>query len=341
MSVLLPVIAFVIAAWLCWQFSRPGSRFYILDHPNERSLHSQPTPRTGGLGILVGLYLAASGMVAWIGAVPIAVFWIAGTGLMVAIVSFLDDRFSVPVLYRMIVHFIAAGGLVYGGLGLEAFQLPGVTWNLDYTVAFILTLLIVVWLVNLYNFMDGMDGFAGGMALFGFGAYAVLGWMAGDQAFASLSLIIAAAAVGFLVFNFPPARIFMGDTGSSLLGFLAAAFAFWADRDGIFPLWVGVLIFSPFIVDATVTLFRRAYRKERIWQAHKSHYYQRLVQLGWGHRKTVLWEYALMALCGVSAIWALSLSPAMQWGIIGFWVFFYGVLMIWVGRLEKRIKRKS
>lgn len=291
--------------------------------------------------MLVGLYLAATGMVAWIGVVPVAVFWIAGTGLVVAIVSFLDDRFSVPVLYRIIVHFIAAGVLVYAGLGLDSFNLPGTVLSLGYTAGSLLTLLIVVWLVNLYNFMDGMDGFAGGMALAGFGTYAVLGWMAGDQAFASMSLIIVMAAAGFLVLNFPPARIFMGDTGSSLFGFLAAAFALWADRDGIFPLWIGVLVFSPFIVDATVTLFRRTYRKEKIWQAHKSHYYQRLVQLGWGHRKTVLWEYALMALCGVSAIWAMSLSSAMQWGIIGFWVICYGGLIGWVTRIEHRVRSSS
>lgn len=95
-----------------------------------------------------------------------------------------------------------------------------------------------------------------------------------------ISLIIAAAFAGFLIFNFPPARIFMGDTGSSTLGLLAATLSLWGARDGVFPVWIAVLVFSPFIVDATVTLFWRLLRHEKIWQAHKAHYYQQLVQTG-------------------------------------------------------------
>ena len=202
----------------------------------------------------------------------------------------------------------------------------------------IVTLISVVWILNLYNFMDGMDGFAGGMSMFGFSAYAVLGWWGGNEIFALLSMVVAAAAGGFLLVNFPPARIFMGDTGSSLLGFFAASFALWADRQGLFPLWVAVLIFSPFIVDATVTLIRRALKGERVWQAHKSHYYQRLVQLGWGHKKTVLWEYTLMAISGASAIWALYLNSFMQWVIICLWVAIYCGLIGIVPFLERKTR---
>ena len=190
--------------------------------------------------------------------------------------------------------------------------------------------------MNLYNFMDGMDGFAGGMAVIGFGTFAVFGWLAGQQLFAALNLIVAAAAGGFLLFNFPAARIFMGDIGSSSLGFLAAAFMLWADRNGIFPLWIGVLVFSPFIVDATVTLIRRILRRDKFWEAHKRHYYQRLVQLGWGHRRTVLWEYAVMVLCAVSALIARYLAPSGQWIMIAMWLLAYLVIMIVVHELEAR-----
>ena len=135
-------------------------------------------------------------------------------------------------------------------------------------------------MTNLYNFMDGMDGLAGGMGVFGFGFLGLAGWLHGDTGFAVQSWVIAAAALGFLRFNFPPAQIFMGDAGSTVFGFLAAVFILQAQRRGLLPVWCGILIFSPFVVDATVTLIRRVLRGDAIWIAHRSHYSQRLVTLG-------------------------------------------------------------
>jgi UDP-N-acetylmuramyl pentapeptide phosphotransferase/UDP-N-acetylglucosamine-1-phosphate transferase len=182
--------------------------------------------------------------------------------------------------------------------------------------------------------MDGMDGLAGGMTVVGFGTFAILAWQTDDFLFASLSLIIAASAAGFLVFNIPPAKIFMGDTGSSTLGFLVAAFSLWATRNKIFPIWVTVLIFSPFIVDATVTLLRRLLRHEKIWKAHKSHYYQRLVRLGGGHRRTLLWEYVLMVACAASAFYAKQLSIQGQQLLIISWFVIYVLILLYIPRLE-------
>ena len=125
-------------------------------------------------------------------------------------------------------------------------------------------------------------------------------------------MAVCAAAAGFLWFNFPPARIFMGDSGSTTLGLLVAAFAIWASRRGIAWVWVTLVVFSPFVVDATMTLLRRAVRGERIWLAHRSHYYQRLVQLGWGHRRTVLAEYVVMIICAVAALAINGESEPMQ-----------------------------
>ncbi len=130
----------------------------------------------------------------------------------------------------------------------------------------------------------------------------------------------------------------MGDAGSSLLGFLAASLSLWASVEGIFPLWIAVLVFSPFIVDATVTLGRRLWRRERVWEAHKSHCYQRLVQHGWGHRKTVLWEYLLMMLCSISAVVTLYLAPTYQWWLLMSWIFVYVILIAWVNWLEGRVR---
>jgi UDP-N-acetylmuramyl pentapeptide phosphotransferase/UDP-N-acetylglucosamine-1-phosphate transferase len=335
MSFMLGALAFFSAALLARSLCRPGSKLYILDHPNRRSLHESPTPRGGGLAIFVAIVICGT-IAAVLYGTSSDLLWLGIAALMIAGVSFLDDWLTIHLGYRIVVHFFAAYVIVRRELSLESFSLPGMVWSFPEPVTIVISLLFIVWMINLYNFMDGMDGLAAGMAVLGFGSFALLGWLAGDTRFMALNLIVAAAAGGFLVFNFPPAKIFMGDLGSSLLGFLAAAFALWAQRDDLFPLWVGVLIFSPLIVDATITLLRRILKREKFWQAHKTHYYQRLVQLGWGHKRTVLWEYALMLLCVISAILVRSVDPTVQWFVLAGWLLLYGGLMFTIQRLEAR-----
>ncbi|MGE3978851.1 MAG: hypothetical protein AB7F94_14885, partial [Nitrospira sp.] len=144
----------------------------------------------------------------------------------------------------------------------------------------------------------------------------------------------AMGALGFLTHNFPPARIFMGDAGSITIGFLAGTLMILGVRDGIFELWVPVMIFSPFIVDATVTLIRRALRRKKIWQAHREHYYQRLVLVGWSHRRTVLAEYGVMILCGGLAVLYHHSTDDVRLSILGAWVALFLVLERLVKRLE-------
>lgn len=338
MELVLAAIAFTISLLVTRYLCRPHSKLYKLDHPNPRSLHENPTPRGGGLGIVAGALI--SGMVAAnVYGAELEFLWLGVAALSVASVSLADDWLSLPPGIRMVVHFAAAGLLLWAGFGVGHLVIPSGQWVVSDPLAIGLALLFIVWMVNLYNFMDGMDGLAAGMAVIGFGGFALLGWLGGQPLFAALSLVVAAAAGGFLLFNFPPARIFMGDVGSSFLGLMAAVFMLWAERDGIFPLWVGVLVFSPFIVDATVTLIKRILRRERFWEAHKTHYYQRLAELGWGHRRTVLWEYGLMLLCVVSALAARGLNPTGQWGVIGFWSLAYVTMTFAVHRLEGRRRR--
>jgi len=324
----LPLAALV--SWLlCRRLVWAGGRF--MDHPNERSLHEIPVPRGGGLGILAGLVVALVLLVP----LPQELAWVAGLALAVGAFSFLDDLYHLSPLVRFLVQGILAGVLVAQGAWPAQWPLPGgLGWPVAVGAAF--SWLFVVWMTNLYNFMDGMDGFAGGMAVIGFGTLAVLGWMGGDPRYALLCVSVAAAAAGFLWFNFPPARLFMGDVGSAALGFLAAGLLLWADRAGLFPFWAGLLVFSPFIVDATVTLLRRLLRGEKVWQAHRSHYYQRLVQMGWGHRRTVLWEYGLMLLCAASAVWAVQAGMIAQWGVLVAWAVGYAGLMLGVEYAERR-----
>jgi UDP-N-acetylmuramyl pentapeptide phosphotransferase/UDP-N-acetylglucosamine-1-phosphate transferase len=331
-------IAFAASALLTWRLSQPGSRFFILDHPNPRSLHSRPTPRTGGIAIVAAIVLAGMLAAALYGNAR-QLGWVAAAALLVAVTSYIDDRTKLPALRRIVVHVMASAVVIYGGFVLDMRLAPGDSGALAPWMVWPITLLYLVWMVNLYNFMDGMDGFASGMALFGFGTLAVFGVLAGNELFAAICLVVAAAAGGFLLFNFPPARIFMGDTGSSTLGLLAGVISIWGAQDGVFPFWASLLVFSPFIVDATVTLIRRLAAGEKLWEAHRTHYYQRLVQSGWGHRGTVLREYALMAACAVSALWATAAFTASQWAVVGFWICAYALFGVAVQRRERANKK--
>lgn len=290
-----PLTAFTAALLAIWWLMRSRFARLVLDHPNERSLHAAPTPRTGGLGILAGIILAWA--VGTPGLPPI--FW-TGVVLMAA-VSIVDDVRGLPAAARFPVHLVAAA-LVSADLLFEPFGFPAV----------VVSTLAIAWMANLYNFMDGSDGLAGGMAVFGFTFYGIAAWIAGAHGFAEMSLSIAAAAAAFLIFNFHPARMFMGDAGAVPLGFIAAALGLIGWLRGYWPWWFAPLVFSPFIVDASVTLARRLARRERVWQAHRDHYYQRLVQLGWGHRGTALAEYALMLGCGGLGLAALGRGAWLQ-----------------------------
>jgi UDP-N-acetylmuramyl pentapeptide phosphotransferase/UDP-N-acetylglucosamine-1-phosphate transferase len=228
MSYLPPILAFVVAlGGTRWLLGSAMAR-WLVDLPNERSLHSAPTPRGGGLAILAGV-LAGGFWVAFSSAAAPPMLWLAVAVLPVAGISLADDLAHVPAGLRLLAHFAAAGLLLAGGLGMSGLVLPGSELALPGALGPLVSALYVVWLVNLYNFMDGMDGFAGGMAVWGFATLAVLAGTAGEPALAGLACVVAAAAAGFLPFNLPPARIFMGDVGSSVLGLLAAGLSLWGD----------------------------------------------------------------------------------------------------------------
>ncbi|MEK6736245.1 MAG: glycosyltransferase family 4 protein [Pseudomonadota bacterium] len=288
-----------------------GKAAWGLDYPNSRSLHSTPTPRLGGLGLLLGV------VITWIlfSAVLPGVVWI-GVGLL-AFVSFIDDIRHLPVWSRLLVHSIVA-------IGFSAiFLLDTHGWVIS-----LLCAVAIIWMSNLYNFMDGSDGLAGGMAVIGFGSYGMLAYLAGNHEFALINSTVAAAALAFLLHNFYPARIFLGDAGSIPLGFLAAAFGISGWLDGLWSIWLPLLVFLPFIADATVTIIKRLLRGEKIWEAHREHYYQRLVQSGLGHRNTALLAYALMLMTGASAIWAGSQDSAVQSWFVLIWVSVFLALML-------------
>lgn len=302
LNLYIPIFSSALLSFLCIALIlKLPAQFIALDKPNSRSLHETPTPRLGGIAILVGIILP--------------LFWFSLNGVinsnyslvllslaLVAGISIIDDFYSISFVIRIIVHLIAAFIIVDSGYLVTDIVTGWGAYTLPIIVASALSVFFIVWMINLYNFMDGVDGIAGGMAVFGFGTFALIGFIESQMDFAISSLVISLSSLGFLLWNYPPAKIFMGDSGSSSLGLLAATLALYSHAEGFIPIWVSVIIFSPFIVDATVTLIRRILRRERFWDAHKSHYYQQVAESGGISRmKLVNLEYGLMLVCSVIA----------------------------------------
>ncbi|WP_175977751.1 glycosyltransferase family 4 protein [Burkholderia sp. BCC1047] len=305
------ILRVLLATGLAWRLAT--------DIPNDRSLHTLPTPRVGGWGIvpvcIVALLVLAPHL--WLIAVSAAAL---------AAMSQIDDRRGLPARVRFSVHLAAVVALI-------AVYPADAPWWLLVGVGF-----VMVWLTNLYNFMDGADGLAGGMALFGFGAYAIA---AASGAHPSPDLALTAAAVagaafGFLLLNFHPARLFLGDAGSIPLGFLAGALGYWGWRTSVWPIWFPVLVFAPFIADASVTLLRRLLRGEKFWQAHREHYYQRMVRSGVGHGRTALYWYLIMLAGIIVAVWAKGRPEWQQWLSFFAW---YAVLACIGSSIDMRWRR--
>jgi|SRR5712691_499686 len=292
-----------------------------LDVPNHRSLHVLPVPRSGGIAMLAGIFVGFAVM-----QTPLVI--VLPVTVLVAFSHF-DDLLGLPIPLRIGAQLAAAAGFVYASL-------PGLTPAL-----LIPTVLGIMWVTNLYNFMDGSDGLAGGMTVIGFSFLGIGSWMSGDEALLIDCAVVAAGGAAFLLFNFPPARLFMGDAGSVPIGFLASVLSLSGWRDGNWPLWFPAAVFSPFIVDATVTLLKRAGAGERVWEAHNKHYYQRLVRMGWGHRKTALAEYALMLGCGATALWALREPPYLQLCALVGLVALHAILALWVDYAWRRRENNS
>lgn len=309
---------FVVAAVAAWLLGRASLARMLSDVPNERSLHETPTPRVGGLALLAG-------------SMPLA-FWLSGgatsialaCALFLAAISLMDDIRSLPVAARLAAHFAAAIALVV------ASPLEGSMQAVAVAVA-VVAVVAIVWSTNLFNFMDGADGLAGGMALIGFATYAAVAH-ATFPSLAGPSAAIASAAAGFLLLNFPPARVFMGDAGSIPVGFLAAAFGWIGITHDAWPAWFPLLVFSPFVADATVTLARRAWRREHVWRAHRSHHYQRLALSGWSRRRLALSCYMLMIAAAASAVAALRVGGMVPYVIIAAWTATYAALFFAVAR---------
>jgi UDP-N-acetylmuramyl pentapeptide phosphotransferase/UDP-N-acetylglucosamine-1-phosphate transferase len=295
--------------------------------PNARSLHARPVPRVGGLAIWAGA-LPAFAVVA-VTAPLEAVGWVPAWMLLL-LVSLRDDVRGLAIPIRLVAHGACA-------IWFALWVVPAGEAGAGFHVAQILAAaLLVAWSLNLYNFMDGSDGMAALMTIAGFAAYGMASTPSSTTGLASFA--VAFAALPFLVVNRPPARIFMGDVGAVPLGFLAAALGLAGVVHGLWGAWFPTLVFLPFVADATLTLVRRAWRRERWWEGHRSHYYQRLHQLGAGHAGTLAVYAALILGTSVTAVLCARMAPEWGWRVLLAWC---AVLALPFGAIDYHWARKS
>ncbi|MBA3769020.1 MAG: glycosyltransferase family 4 protein [Blastocatellia bacterium] len=282
------IIAFVASLGGVHLFRQYALSRGHIDLPNDRSSHEAPTPRGGGLVIAV-VVLAAYAVSAFVFGYPLSKGYLAGSALIVA-VSWLDDIYSVAFHWRLLVHIAASIFLIADTGYFDSIYLPYHGGDLSLgSVGSILSVAAIIWAVNAYNFMDGIDGIAGSQAAVAGIGWLVVGLVLDLPGVTTLAIVLFAASVGFLVHNWPPASIFMGDAGSAFLGFSFAAMPFLSRREGdvghtILP-WIALFMIWFFVFDTLMTMLRRLFHRERIWRAHRSHLYQRMVINGLSHRR--------------------------------------------------------
>lgn len=310
----IPVLVLVAAAsaLLTGMMRRYALGRDMLDVPNHRSSHTTPTPRGGGLSIVL-LALLGTVLAGTFGLLPpAATVALAGGGCVVAAIGFVDDRWNLPARWRLLAHLAAAAWLIAWLGELPPLRLAGaeVPWN---GVTMALAALFVVWLTNLYNFMDGIDALAAVQAVTVAAPTAFLLHLGGATGLALVPAVYAAAALGFLAWNLPPAKVFMGDAGSGFLGFSFAALALATHAQGVLTLWAWLILLGVFIVDATVTLVRRMVTGQPWYKAHRDHAYQHAARAHQGHG-AVAGTTAAINLCWLAPLAAWS-AAAPEWGI--------------------------
>ncbi|HDS1818546.1 TPA: glycosyltransferase family 4 protein [Pseudomonas putida] len=245
----------------------------IIDVPNARSSHSIPTPRGGGVSIVLAFIAALAVMAFQPGDQADALIALGGAGAVIAVLGFMDDHGHIAARWRLLGHFVAAAWILGWLGGLPALQVFGWTLDLGWLGA-VLAAVYLVWLLNLYNFMDGIDGIASIEAITVCLGASLLYWLNGQPSLMTLPLLLAAAVAGFLFWNFPPAKIFMGDAGSGFLGIVLGGLSLQAAWMSSQLFWCWLILLGVFIVDASYTLIRRLLRGDKVYEAHRSHAYQ-------------------------------------------------------------------
>lgn len=305
---LLPMVlgASLLLTWILRRYALSRS---LMDIPNARSSHSVPTPRGGGVAIVLA-YLAVLPVVGYEGWLswPM-VIGLMGAGAWVAVIGFLDDHGHIAARWRLLAHFMGAAWLLAWLPELPRLAIAGTSFDLG-LIGYLLAALMLVWLLNLYNFMDGIDGIASVEAIAVCAGGALLYALIGIPALAAAPLLLAGAVAGFLVWNFPPARIFMGDAGSGFLGVILGGLTLQAAWVAPQLLWAWLILLGVFVLDATFTLLRRLMRGDKVYEAHRSHAYQYASRQYGAHLPVT------MAVLAINILWLLPWACVVALGYI-------------------------
>ena len=252
----------------------------IIDMPNERSSHTVPTPRGGGIAIALTWFLSIS-ILYYCNQIEKPLFLALFSGLLLSIISLLDDIYTLKNKPRLLIQVLVAGLVLYFTGGFNSIDIGFIVFSNPYVLNSI-AFFTIIWFINLFNFIDGIDGYASSESIF---VIATLYFFSGE----SFLLFLLMALVGFLPWNWDKAKIFMGDVGSTLLGYTIIILLFYFHKTHVVSLFEGLIITSLFWFDATYTLIRRFLNKENVGKAHRKHAFQRMVQYGFSHQKTVLY----------------------------------------------------
>ena len=268
-----------------WLYRKIAIKKKIMDIPNARSSHDVPTPRGGGIAVAIVWFLAITYEHFYFKSMPDNLFYASWAGVLLAIVGIIDDIYNISPKIRFVTQFVvAAAGLYFMG-GLTHVNLGFYLWENPVLLS-IIAFIAIIWFINLFNFLDGIDGYLASEVIF-------ISLAAGTIVLNSVALMIASVTLGFLFLNWPKAKIFMGDVGSTLLGYNIAILAIYYQNTDRTSILMWLMLSSVFWFDATLTLLRRFRNKEKLTQAHKKHAYQRMVQAGFSHRQTTLSAIAI------------------------------------------------
>ena len=329
--------AFGLSA-LCVAGSRRWAVECMLDIPNARSSHTRPTPRGGGIGIVIGVLIGAWGLfisrILCMSFREIAALSLAGA--IVALIGWLDDIHRLPYAIRLIVQAISSAVILIAIGYFQTITVPFIGEIHLYSIGIPFTLLWMMGLTNAYNFMDGIDGIAGGQAVVAGLGWTIMGFMSGQSFVSLIGMILAASSLGFLFHNWPPARIFMGDVGSAFIGFTLAVIPILAAQRDPRCMVAGILVVWPFIFDTSFTLVRRLTNKENIFVAHRSHVYQRLVIAGYSHRFVTLIYMGLALIGTVIALLWYKRAPFVSVVVIVLPILLFAGLWRFTVRAESR-----
>ncbi len=279
----------------------------ILDMPNARSSHIIATPRGGGLGLVIP-FLFSVIVLGFFNIISVSIgLALLGGGALVAVLGWMDDKNGLTARARAIFQFLSAAWAVFWLGGFSTMSIGFAELQLSW-IGSIVAVIGTVWLINLYNFMDGVDGIAGTEAVSAALICGLLLVWQHSSSLAELCFLLAASVLGFLLWNWPPAKIFMGDVGSAFLGYIFAVMAMWSEQSGAIPFIIWIMLLGVFVIDATVTLIKRLSKGEKLYEAHRSHVYQLAVQAGYSHRQVTSTVLFINLLLGIVAVVALTYS---------------------------------